>query len=185
MKIQEIYDQYNAKVKRFIKAMVKDDWAVDDLLQETFYKAGKNIGSLAEPDKVSSWLYKIAYNVCIDHFRLQKKETTHQQTILKKKKPGKEISILQKMEQQEMSLCVQKMIDLLPEQLRSVLVFYDVLEFRHREISEILSISVENSKVRLHRARKKMKSILKENCTFEKDDRNVLVCEPVIDKTDN
>jgi len=184
MKIQEIYDQYNAKVKHFIKAMVKDDWAVDDLLQETFYKAGKNIGSLAEPDKASSWLYKIAYNVCMDHFRLQKKET-HQQTILKKKNPGKEINILKTLEQQEMSVCVQKMMDLLPEQLRSVLMFYDVLELGHREISDILSISVENSKVRLHRARKKLKSILKENCTFEKDDRNVLVCEPVADKKDD
>jgi len=185
MKIQEIYDQYNVKVKRFINAMVKDDWAVDDLLQETFYKAGKNIGSLAEPDKVSSWLCKIAYNLCMDHFRLQKKETTHQQSILKKKNPGKKMNILQTLEQQEMSLCVQKMMDFLPEQLRSVLMCYDVLGLGHREISDILCISVENSKVRLHRARKKLKSILKENCTFEKDDRNVLVCEPVADKKGN
>lgn len=64
----------------------------------------------------------------------------------------------------------------MPGQLRSVLMCYDVLALGHREISDILSISVENSKVRLHRARKKLKSILKENCAFEKDDRNVPVC---------
>jgi RNA polymerase sigma-70 factor (ECF subfamily) len=42
-----------------------------------------------------------------------------------------------------------------------------------------LGITIENVKVRLHRARKKLKSILKEKCTFEKDERNVLVCNPV------
>jgi hypothetical protein len=38
---------------------------------------------------------------------------------------------------------------------------------------------VENVKVRLHRAHKKFKAILEEKCTFEVDERNVLVCEPV------
>jgi RNA polymerase sigma-70 factor (ECF subfamily) len=53
-----------------------------------------------------------------------------------------------------------------------------VVGFKQKEIAEILDISVSNVKIRLHRARKKFKSILEENCTFEKDDRNVLVCEP-------
>ena len=46
------------------------------------------------------------------------------------------------------------------------------------EIAEVLGISVENAKVRLHRARKKLRVILEEKCTFEMDDRNVLTCEP-------
>jgi len=40
---------------------------------------------------------------------------------------------------------------------------------------------VENVKVRLHRARKKLKDILEEACTFERDERNVLVCTPASD----
>jgi RNA polymerase sigma-70 factor (ECF subfamily) len=51
--------------------------------------------------------------------------------------------------------------------------------FNHAEIAEILDISKENAKVRLHRARKGLKSILKEKCTFQLDERNVLVCEPL------
>ena len=46
------------------------------------------------------------------------------------------------------------------------------------EIQDILELSVENVKIRLHRARKKFKSILSQKCSFEKDERNVLVCEP-------
>jgi RNA polymerase sigma-70 factor (ECF subfamily) len=56
------------------------------------------------------------------------------------------------------------------------------MEFSHQEIADILDISVENVKVRLHRARKKLKAILEEECRFEVDDRNVLICDPVIRK---
>ena len=46
------------------------------------------------------------------------------------------------------------------------------------EIAEILGISLSNVKVRLHRARHKMRDILNDNCTFERDGRNVFVCLP-------
>ncbi len=78
-----------------------------------------------------------------------------------------------------MSRCVQDQLNLLPESLRSVLIFSDVMEFSQREIADILGLTLENVKVRLHRARKKFKAILEEKCTFEVDERSVLVCEPV------
>ena len=78
-----------------------------------------------------------------------------------------------------MCRCVQDQLNLLSESMRSVLIFADVMDFTHQEIANILGLTVENVKVRVHRARKKMKDILKEKCTFEVDERNVLVCEPV------
>ena len=81
-----------------------------------------------------------------------------------------------------MSACVQDKIRLLPESYQTVLVLFDLMEFNHQEIAEILDISIENVKVRLHRARRKLKTILEEECRFELDDRNVLICEPVSDK---
>ena len=68
---------------------------------------------------------------------------------------------------------------LLPESLRSVITLFDMGEISQREIAEILDTTVENVKVRLHRARKKLKAMLEEKCTFEVDERNVLTCEPV------
>ena len=53
------------------------------------------------------------------------------------------------------------------------------MDFSHQEIADILGLTVENVKVRLYRARKKLKAILKDKCVFEIDERNVLVCEPV------
>ena len=82
------------------------------------------------------------------------------------------------LERHQMSACVQNQILLLPETYRMVLFLFDVFGFTHKEITEILGISPENVKMRLHRARKRLKSNLEKNCTFEQDDRNVLVCEP-------
>jgi len=53
------------------------------------------------------------------------------------------------------------------------------MAFKPKEIAEILDISVSNVKVRVHRARKKFRAILEEHCSFEVDDRSVLVCDPI------
>ena len=82
-------------------------------------------------------------------------------------------------EQHQMGECVQDKIRLLPESYQTVLVLFDLMEFSQQEIAEILDISIENVKVRLHRARRKLKAILEEECRFERDERNVLICDPV------
>lgn len=82
-----------------------------------------------------------------------------------------------------MGQCVKDQIDHLPESLRTVLLLFDIMEFSHQDIADILGITVENVKIRLHRARKRLKSLLEKACTFEIDERNVLVCEPHNTKT--
>ena len=81
-----------------------------------------------------------------------------------------------------MGACVQDKIRLLPESYQTVLVLFDMMEFSHQEIAEIMEISVENVKVRLHRARKKLKAVLEKECRFEIDERSVLICDPVSGK---
>jgi RNA polymerase sigma-70 factor (ECF subfamily) len=66
------------------------------------------------------------------------------------------------LERRQMGKCVQDQIDLLPEPLHTVIILFDTMGFSHEEIAELLGISVENTKVRLHRARKKRRSILEE-----------------------
>ncbi len=80
-----------------------------------------------------------------------------------------------------MGECVQDKIRLLPESYQTVLVLFDLMEFSHQEIAEILDISIQNVKVRLHRAHKKLRIILEEYCRFEIDERNVLICDPAAD----
>jgi RNA polymerase sigma-70 factor (ECF subfamily) len=178
MDFLEIHDHFYERVRKFILASVRDESAVDDLVQETFMRIHENLDSVRDPGKVSSWVFRIAHNLCLDHFRARKKSSSHNEireglVDLQETPPQK------RMEQDEMSRCVQGQLNLLPESLRSVLIFSDIMEFSHQEIGDILGLSVENVKVRLHRARKRFNAILEKKCTFELDERNVLVCEPV------
>ncbi len=180
MDLLEIYDAYYHRVKIFITRLVKDEWVAEDLVQETFIRVQKNIDSLTDLSKLSSWIFRIAYNLCQDHFRSQKK--TNQDAVKSEKSspvPFMELPGQIEFEQFQMGACVQKQIDLLPKQQGIVLILYDLLGFKHAEIADILDISKENARVRLYRARKGLKSILEEKCTFELDKRNVLVCEPL------
>lgn len=181
MDFLEIHDQFYERVKKFILASVRDESVADDLVQDTFIRIQENLDSVRDPAKVSSWIFRIAHNLCQDHFRTRKKSSSHEE-IHDGLVNLQETPLQKKMEQGEMSQCVQDQLNLLPESLRSVLIFADVMEFSHQEIAKILGLSVENAKVRLHRARKKFKEILEEKCTFEVDERNVLVCEPVEEK---
>jgi len=184
MEFWEIYDPYYAKVRKFILALVKDPWTADDLIQETFLKVQQNLGTLKDPSKLSSWIYRIAYNLCQDHFRRGKAERKKENTGLEETESIAEgfiqnVLVQKELEQREMGKCVQNQIDLLPETLRAVLVLFDIMECSHQQIADILGITVANVKVRLHRAREKLKPILEEKCAFERDERNVLVCTPI------
>jgi len=184
MEFWDIYDRYYAKVKKFILSLVKDEWVADDLIQETFLKIENNLKNLKDPSKLSSWIFRIAYNLCQDHFRQLKRSHKEERMDQEGMEDFKE-ALIQKgpdiekeLEQRQMGECVQDQINLLPESLRTVLVLFDIMEFSHQEIADILGITVRNVKVKLHRARKKLKPILEETCVFERDERNVLVCVP-------
>jgi RNA polymerase sigma-70 factor (ECF subfamily) len=179
MDFWDIYYDYYERVKRFIFALVKDEWVADDLIQETFIKVQKNLNQLRDESKLSSWIFKIAYNLCQDHFRKTNQSSKREQVLSEKKEILSEPLFQKEFEQHQMGECVQDKIRLLPESHQTVLVLFDLMEFSHQEIAEILDISVENVKVRLHRARKKLKTILEEECRFEVDERNVLICDPV------
>lgn len=82
------------------------------------------------------------------------------------------------LEQKQMPDCVQEKFRLLPEPSRIILTLFDVMDFSHREIADILCISEANAKVRLFRASKQFKTILEQHCEFAFDERNVFACEP-------
>ncbi len=178
MDFWEIYDQHYFRVKKLTMALVRDEWTSEDLTQETFARVQDHLPELKDPAKLSSWIFRIAYNLCQDHFRHAGKSfSTDQSKCLEPQTAGD--NTLQKMfEQREMGACVQEEVDRLPESLRTVIVLSDMVELNHREIADLLGITVENAKVRLHRARKRLKLLLEKKCNFETDERSVFVCEP-------
>ena len=173
-----IYDEFYCPVRNFIAAMVKDEWVADDLVQETFLKVRKKMHTLNDKSKIKSWIFSIARNLCRDHFR-KTTSTIRYEDQTGEKSEGLQPPLVQiELEQREMSLCVEDKINRLPESHKEVLAFSDTMDLSRKEIAEILGISVANVKIRLHRARKALKDILEQDCVFEHDERNVMVCQP-------
>ena len=173
-----IFNQYHDRLKKFVTITVKNEWVVDDIVQEVFVRAHSKIDTLKDQDKIGSWLFRIAYRQCMDHFRKESRNPQKEIVDFRGVNTSDYSTTERKLEQHQMSVCVQNQMLLLPENYRTVIWLFDVLDFTLKEIADILELSVENVKVRLHRARKKLKSILSRKCTFENDERNVLVCEP-------
>jgi len=179
MDFLELYDQYYIRVRKFILSSVRDEWVADDLTQEAFIRIQKNLNNLRDCSKVSSWIFRIAYNLCQDHFQTRKEPSSDRCEFWEEVKAYSEPLAQKGLEQGEMGDCVRNVVKLLPESLRTVIILYDMMDCRQQEIAEILGTSVENVKVRLHRARKKLKALLEERCTFEVDERSVLTCDPL------
>lgn len=70
--IEEIFRLYSNDIYRYILSMEKDKYAAEDILQDTFLKAYIGMDTY-QPDNVKAWLFTIAKNCFIDHFR--KKES--------------------------------------------------------------------------------------------------------------
>lgn len=173
-----IVEQYQDMVSRFISATVKNPWVSEDLTQETFIKAYMRIDSLKEISKIKSWLMRIAYNLCLDHFKTASSNRTDSLAGIEDMLSSEILPLGKQLEQTEMSRCIQEKMFLLPSSYRTILCLFDIAGLSHAEIAEVLDITTGNVKVRLHRARSKMKEILEEHCNFENDERTVLICTP-------
>ena len=177
----QIYDDYYQPVRRFIAAMLRDDWAAEDLAQETFVRAAARLDTLADPAKLKPWVFAIARNLCLDHLRRARARPPASGGADEPPPDLLRNLTQERLEREEMSRCVQDKIDLLPESHRTVLLLYDLLEMSHQEAAQVLGITPGAAKVRLHRARKALGEVLQRECSFEHDGRNVLVCLPVED----
>ena len=76
-----------------------------------------------------------------------------------------------------MNECIRGLVDELPENYRAVLVLSDLEGFTNAEISEVLGISLETVKIRLHRARLALKKSMDRVCDLYRDERNELSCD--------
>lgn len=179
MHLTEIYDQYYQRVRKFILHTVRNEWVADDLVQETFIKINNNLESVRDAARLQAWIFRVAHNICQDYFRQQgKTPNLGLEEISGEPVSAKPSTTQKELEQGQMRQCVFGLVNRLPESLRSVIILSDISEFNQREIAEILGITVENVKIRLHRARKRLKALLEEHCVFEVDERNVLTCQP-------
>jgi RNA polymerase sigma-70 factor (ECF subfamily) len=173
-------------IYRYVLGMVRNPAEAEDLTQETLLRAYDKLATLEDPARLAPWLYRIATNVTYDRFRQASYRHRPQPLADDAEAAGPEASDIadtgprldKLMEQQEMSSCVQDYIAALPESHRAVILLHDVQGLTNPEIAEMLGLSLATVKIRLHRARNRLRAALGEGCSFSTDERGVRVCEP-------
>lgn len=174
-------EQHRPAVTRYIRYLVRDVAEAEDLAQETFLRAHRQISTLRDPAALESWLYQIATHVSIDRLR-QRARTVERQVDA----PIEDLSIpdrgrpspLTIVQQTEMSECVQRYIANLSDAYRAVLLLHDADGLTGDEIAHLLHLPLTTVKMRLHRARRQLEAALNNACAFERDERGVFICEP-------
>jgi RNA polymerase sigma-70 factor, ECF subfamily len=174
---QEIYEGYYPKINRFLTRLVGESDA-EDLTQEVFIKVSTALGEFRGESKISTWLYRIATNTALDKLRTSSQKRMVQkppsdwgleegaaETVDQNAWTGEKVSLVEhQVFHKEMKDCIQGFIKSLPNDFRTVLLLSDFEGFRDNEIAEILEVSSGTVKIRLHRARERLKRILEQNC---------------------
>ena len=177
---------FRAQVQRHLLAMVRDKALAEDLTQDTYARALERIDQLRDPQAALAWLYRIATTVALDRLRQRRPSTMPLDTVAPvgdeaEQAAGRERppSLLEgALESSEMSACVQGYLAALPDDYRIALLLHDAHGLSNPEIAELLGCSLATAKIRVHRARARLRETLNSACSFEIDQRGVLVCEP-------
>lgn len=176
----QIYAEFQPAVYRYLSQLVGEK-AAEDLTQEVFIKVGNGLSSFNNQSKLSTWIFQIATNAATDKLRsraFKQLSLEEPQGELAECASVSSISVEDTLVRKEMNKCIRAYINLLPDTYRIVLVLSELEGFRDGEIAAIQGISLGTVKIRLHRARQKLKDFLAKNCILYKTDCNTLACEP-------
>jgi RNA polymerase sigma-70 factor, ECF subfamily len=181
---KKIYSEYYQKILNYLSSIVGQNDA-EDVAQDVFDKIGRNIGGFRGKSQLSTWIYRIATNTAIDRLRSASyKNSTEYITFEDASGLEESIEIAHQPHttdhvviRKEMSECVREYIDNLPPAYKTVIVLSELEGLSSRDISDILEISLENVKIRLHRARIKLREALNDGCDFYYNEQNALACD--------
>ncbi|CAG9610279.1 RNA polymerase sigma factor SigW [Pseudoneobacillus rhizosphaerae] len=164
----EIVELYKDKVYQISYRMLGNRHEAEDIAQEAFIRAFINIHSFNIDLKFSTWLFRIATNLCIDRIRKKKPDyyldaevagtdglNMYSQIPSKTDMPEKEIESL------ELEETIQSEILKLPEKYRTVIVLKYIEELSLIEISKILNLPIGTVKTRIHRGREALRKQLR------------------------
>jgi RNA polymerase sigma-70 factor (ECF subfamily) len=170
---RELVRRYERPVFSLIFRMVRDREMAEDLAQDTFIKVLNNIDRYRPEFKLSSWLFKIANNVTIDHLRKRQLATVsldgspHAQTAAEAQATSLDVeskgeSALEAIESRELGNAIELAIGKLRPEYRSCILLRHVEGRSYEEIAATLDLPLGTVKTYIHRARHELREALED-----------------------
>jgi len=163
-----LVDRYKDLVYTLAIRMVKNREEAEEISQDTFIKVYKSLSKFKGTSKFSTWIYKVAYNTCLDRLKKIKRQyntvaidqyTEHQVKTID--------DALDKIEEEEKQLVIKNCLELLPSEDSFLLTLFYFEELSLDEISKVVGLTPNNIKVKLFRSRKKLATLLNERLDTE------------------
>ena len=165
---QVLYDMHKRRVYSLCLRMTANTAEAEDLAQEAFLQLYRKIATFRGESAFSTWLHRLSVNVVLMHLRkkglpvVSLEETTQggtEEDTPKKDFGAEDVALAGSIDR----LQLQRAVESLPPGYRTIFVLHDVEGYEHNEIATIVGCSIGNSKSQLHKARMKLRDLLKMN----------------------
>lgn len=156
MNFDSVYKDYWSKVFRLCRGYVGDDMLAQDLAQETFVVVWQKLPEFRQESKIGTWIYRIATNHCLRQLEKEKR-------MIKEPLPvnlPEEDSI----NQEPQFLLLYRLIGQLPE-IDRIIIGLSLEKVKYAEIAEIVGLSENNIRVKIHRIKERLTQEIKRHGT--------------------
>jgi RNA polymerase sigma-70 factor (ECF subfamily) len=155
---------YQPRVRRLALRFFKSNWDADDACQNIFLKVYLHLPQFQQRSSFSSWLYRLAYNECLDEIRRRHQTEARDHHFYEQEQEGPEPANPQ--EQAESERLREKIFTLLhslPPSLQDALVTVDYKDLSLAQASVELKVNPPALRVRRHRAHRRLRHLLQES----------------------
>jgi len=158
--ISELYKRYSSKIYRRSISLVKEQSTAEDLTHDIFMKVLHSLSSFRGNSKVSTWIYAISYNFCIDHLRKTKKARFNQNDYesYASENGVDYIDDLEDIRHIRVER-LKEILDVIDIEDKMILLMKYQDGFSIKHIQDILNISESATKMRIKRAKEKVKKV--------------------------
>jgi RNA polymerase sigma-70 factor (ECF subfamily) len=158
---EELYQRHNRRVYSLCLRMLQSAHEAEDLTQEVFIQLYRKIGSFRGDSAFTTWLHRMTVNQVLMHFR--KRSVKNEKTTEEGETPVQVVSGTENPRKMPIvdKIALDRAIAQLPKGYKTVFILHDVEGHEHEEVAKILGCSVGTSKSQLHKARMKLRKLLK------------------------
>ncbi len=155
----QLYNQYCNGMYMVSKRFLNNSAEAEDAVQDAFIKAFKNLNQYKAEVTFGAWLKRIVINTCIDYLKSKKQQLVELKDVHLKVIDNEDNEWL--VEDNVTIEIIKKTINTLKDKYKYVLMLYLVEGYDHQEISEILGITIVNSRTQLSRGKLQLQELLK------------------------
>jgi RNA polymerase sigma-70 factor (ECF subfamily) len=165
--ITALWREFSEPLRRFLRSRTATDADAEDLLQEVFLRIHQRLAELREPAKLQGWVYRIARNAVIDHYRLRRPHAPLEADFPVADPAGRDAV--------DLSPALRRFLAELPPPYREPLIRHEFHGEPLGALAASLGLSLTATKSRVRRARLLLREMLDRCCRFEFDRRGHVI----------